>query len=125
MTEATDAISLRQLRTQSGLSQSEMARRMGTVQSRVSNLEHLDIGQVTLGALHRYVRALGGELRIYADFGDSQVLVGPFRPSVSPRLTPEARARLHWVTIIEGGDQYQQVCHCTIAVDHAASLSPR
>lgn len=61
---------LAQLRERQGLSQSVVAARMGINQPRVSQLERGDVGQLEVDTLDRYVRALGGRLRLVADFDD-------------------------------------------------------
>jgi predicted XRE-type DNA-binding protein len=66
---------LAQLREQQGLSQSEVAARMGISQPRVSQLERGDVDQMVVDTLERYVAALGGRLRVVADFDDHDVTV--------------------------------------------------
>ena len=46
---------------------------MGVSQARVSKLESGDLSHTELGTLQSYVAALGGNLRIVADFGESTV----------------------------------------------------
>jgi hypothetical protein len=46
---------------------------MGVAQARVSKLESGDLSHTELGSLQSYVAALGGNLRIVADFGESTV----------------------------------------------------
>jgi predicted XRE-type DNA-binding protein len=64
---------LAQLRQELGLSQSEIASRMGVSQPRVSQLESGDVGQMEVDTLARYIAALGGRLRLVADFEDHGV----------------------------------------------------
>ncbi|HWM02721.1 MAG TPA: XRE family transcriptional regulator [Actinophytocola sp.] len=64
---------LSQLRHDVGLSQVEIASRMGVSQPRVSQLESGDLGQLEVDTLSRYVLALGGRLRLVADFDDHDV----------------------------------------------------
>ncbi|MFI0463834.1 MULTISPECIES: helix-turn-helix domain-containing protein [Saccharopolyspora] len=66
---------LTQLRKAAGLSQSEVAARMQVSQPRVSKLEQGDLAQIEVGTLERYVAALGGRLRLVADFEDHDVTV--------------------------------------------------
>jgi predicted XRE-type DNA-binding protein len=66
---------LARLREQQGLSQSEVAARMGISQPRVSQLERGDVDQMVVDTLERYVAALGGRLRVVADFDDHDVTV--------------------------------------------------
>ncbi len=64
---------LARLREQRGLSQSEVAARMGISQPRVSQLERGEVDQMVVETLNRYVNALGGQLRVVADFEDDDV----------------------------------------------------
>lgn len=66
---------LGQLRQELHLSQAEVARRMGISQPRVSQLESGDVGQMEIDTLSRYVLALGGRLKLVADFDDHDVNV--------------------------------------------------
>jgi predicted XRE-type DNA-binding protein len=66
---------LAQLRQEVGLSQAEIAGRMGISQPRVSQLESGDVGQMEVDTLSRYIMALGGRLQLVADFADHQVNV--------------------------------------------------
>jgi DNA-binding XRE family transcriptional regulator len=60
---------LAEMRKKAGLTQAEVAEAMGVSQQRVSAIENGAVaGLATLGD---YVRALGGELKVIADFGDS------------------------------------------------------
>lgn len=51
-----------------GLSQTEVADRMGVTKSRVSQIERGEVS--TIEAVARYVQALGGQIQISAVFGD-------------------------------------------------------
>lgn len=66
---------LAQLREAAGLSQTALAKRMGVSQPRVSQLELGDIALMEVGTIHRYITALGGQLRIVADFDDHTEIV--------------------------------------------------
>jgi predicted XRE-type DNA-binding protein len=66
---------LAQLRQDLNLSQAEIAKRMGISQPRVSQLESGDVGQMEVDTLSRYVLALGGRLKLVADFEDHDVNV--------------------------------------------------
>jgi predicted XRE-type DNA-binding protein len=66
---------LAQLRQELQLSQAEIAKRMGISQPRVSQLESGDVGQMEVDTLNRYVLALGGRLKLVADFDDHDVNV--------------------------------------------------
>lgn len=56
--------------------QDQVAELMGVSQSRISQLERGDLRNTQLGTLEAYVEALGGHLRIVADFGDRSVTLG-------------------------------------------------
>ncbi|MGO8884867.1 MAG: helix-turn-helix domain-containing protein [Streptosporangiaceae bacterium] len=60
---------LAEMRGKAGLTQAEVAEAMGVSQQRVSAIENGAVAE--LATLGDYVRALGGELKVIADFGDS------------------------------------------------------
>ncbi|SEG96235.1 Helix-turn-helix [Nonomuraea solani] len=60
---------LADMRKKVGLTQSEVAQTMGVSQQRVSAIENGSIAE--LATLGLYIRALGGELKVIADFGDT------------------------------------------------------
>jgi predicted XRE-type DNA-binding protein len=64
------AYKLAEARKRRRLSQREVAKAMGVTQGRVSQIEHGDVGVAEVDTLARYIEALGGRLRIVADFGD-------------------------------------------------------
>jgi len=64
---------LAQERKARGLTQAELAERMGVSKGRVSQIEQGKVA--TLSAVAQYVEALGGRLRVVADFGDHTRLV--------------------------------------------------
>lgn len=53
--------------------QADVAALMGVSQVRVSKLESGDLSHTELGTLQSYIAALGGHLRIVAEFGESSV----------------------------------------------------
>lgn len=63
---------LAEIRREQHLTQVEVAKVMGTVQHNVSRLERGELGSAEIDTIRRYVEALGGRLRIIADFGDRQ-----------------------------------------------------
>jgi predicted XRE-type DNA-binding protein len=63
---------LAQVRAEQDRTQEEVAHVMGVRQPRVSAIERGELDVVTLSTLHAYVRALGGSLRVVADFGDRE-----------------------------------------------------
>src|SRR5450755_1595033 len=60
---------LTEMRKKAGLTQAEVAEAMGVSQQRVSAIESGSVAE--LATLADYIRALGGELKVIADFGDS------------------------------------------------------
>lgn len=74
MHDAVQARRLAEIRKAQGHSrQADVAALMGVSQARVSKLESGDLSHTELGTLQSYVAALGGQLRIVADFGESSV----------------------------------------------------
>lgn len=63
-------------RAQGHTRQSDVAALMGVSQARVSKLENSDLAHTELGTLQSYVAALGGRLRVVADFGGNAVELG-------------------------------------------------
>lgn len=57
------------MRKSASLTQAEVAQAMGVSQQRVSAIENGAVAE--LATLADYIRALGGELKIIADFGNS------------------------------------------------------
>jgi DNA-binding XRE family transcriptional regulator len=60
---------LTEMRKKAGLTQAEVAESMGVSQQRVSAIESGSVAE--LATLADYIHALGGELKVIADFGDS------------------------------------------------------
>lgn len=70
---AQRAYRLAEVRRAHAVSQVDLAGAMKVSQTRVSAIERGDIGIAQVDTLERYVTALGGRLRIVADFGDEQL----------------------------------------------------
>lgn len=69
-------------RSRLGLTQSQVAGRMGITADQVAAIEHAGAGRADVGTLAGYVDALGGRLEIIADFGGERVpLRGPAEPA--------------------------------------------
>jgi predicted XRE-type DNA-binding protein len=72
-----DAVQAHQLadirRAQGHARQADVADLMGVSQARVSKLESGDLSRTELGTLQSYVAALGGRLRIIAEFHEADV----------------------------------------------------
>ena len=64
---------LAELRKRRELTQEQVATRMGVTVARVSQIESRDVS--TREVLSRYIAALGGTLKLIADFGDEQLKV--------------------------------------------------
>ncbi len=64
---------LAELRKRRGLTQEQVAQRMGVSVARVSQIESGDVS--TQDVLNRFVAALGGTLKLIADFGDEQLKI--------------------------------------------------
>ena len=64
---------LAELRKRRGLTQEQVAVRMGVSVARVSQIEAGDVS--TQEVLNRFVTALGGTLKLIADFGDEQLKI--------------------------------------------------
>jgi predicted XRE-type DNA-binding protein len=74
MHDAVQAHQLAEIRKAQGHTrQADVAALMGVSQARVSKLESGDLSHTELGTLQSYVAALGGQLRVVADFGESSV----------------------------------------------------
>lgn len=64
---------LAELRKRRAMTQQQVATRMGVSVARVSQIEAGDVS--TQDVLSRYITALGGTLKLIADFGDEQLKV--------------------------------------------------
>jgi transcriptional regulator with XRE-family HTH domain len=64
---------LAEMRKRRGMTQEQVAARMGVSVARVSQIEAGDVS--TQDVLNRYVAALGGTLKLIADFGDEQLKI--------------------------------------------------
>jgi predicted XRE-type DNA-binding protein len=74
--EQARAYRLRQVRESRMARQADVAAQMNVSQSRVSRIEAGDITHAEMGTLSAYVHALGGVLRVTADFGDEVLILG-------------------------------------------------
>jgi DNA-binding XRE family transcriptional regulator len=64
---------LAEMRKRRSMTQEQVATRMGISVARVSQIERGDVS--TQDVLNRYVTALGGTLKLIADFGDEQLKI--------------------------------------------------
>lgn len=62
---------LAHMRKQQGMTQAQVAAAMGVSQVRVSRMEHGDIEKMQVESIAAYVAAIGGHLRLVADFGNA------------------------------------------------------
>lgn len=75
MLDEIHAYQLAEVRRRQERTQREVAATMGVSAPRVSAIEHGDMNKVEVATLRSYVEALGGKLRIIADFGDDTCIV--------------------------------------------------
>jgi transcriptional regulator with XRE-family HTH domain len=61
------------VRKRRGITQVQLAKKMGVSQIRISQIENGKLESFELGTLIRYVEALGGELSITVRLGDKQL----------------------------------------------------
>jgi len=66
------AYRLAEIRQEQDLTQRDVAALMGVSAPRVSAIEHGEIDRAEVSTLRSYVEALGGRLRVVADFGDTE-----------------------------------------------------
>lgn len=69
-------LTLSELRKSLNFTQEEIANDLGVVQSALSKIEHQDDIQVS--TLSRYIKSLGGSLKIVAEFPDKEVVISQF-----------------------------------------------
>ena len=74
--EEVRAYRLAEIRRRQDLTQEQVASAMGVRQPRVSQLESGELSHVEVATLRSYVAALGGRLRVVAEFGDDQLVLG-------------------------------------------------
>ncbi|GAB97614.1 DNA-binding XRE family transcriptional regulator [Kineosphaera limosa] len=69
------AYRLRELREEAGLTQAQLAQRIGVGQRQVSKIENGDLDSAKIGTIRNYLRAVGGDLAIEYVLGDLRVQV--------------------------------------------------
>ncbi|GAA0454760.1 XRE family transcriptional regulator [Streptomyces olivaceiscleroticus] len=67
---------LAEVRKRQHATQVDVASAMGVTQARVSRIERGELERSEVETLAAYVRALGGKLKIVAEFGDEQYVLG-------------------------------------------------
>lgn len=75
MTGEVRAFRLAEIRKSQHVSQTTLAKEMDVSQARVSMIERGELARAELGTLQAYVEALGGRLKVVADFGDESLIV--------------------------------------------------
>lgn len=80
-------VRLAQLRDEIGMSQAQLAENMDISQPRVCQIERGDVNQMEVDTLSRYILALGGRLKLVADFDDHHVTVSTSEVDRSVALT--------------------------------------
>jgi len=70
------AYRLAEVRRRQKATQTDIARAMGVSQARVSRIEKGQLSRSEVDTLAAYVSALGGRLKIVADFGDESYVLG-------------------------------------------------
>lgn len=70
------AYRLAEVRRRQHTTQVEIAKAMGVTQARVSRIEKGQLSRSEVDTLAAYVQALGGKLKIIADFGDESYVLG-------------------------------------------------
>jgi predicted XRE-type DNA-binding protein len=63
---------LKELRKQQGLTQQQLADKLGITQNRISKLEKLDLDRAELQTIRSYINALGGELSLVVEIDGNQ-----------------------------------------------------
>jgi transcriptional regulator with XRE-family HTH domain len=69
------AYRLAEIRKEQDLTQAEVADLIGITQPNVSRLEKGELESTGISTIRAYVEALGGKLRMVADFGDRQLFI--------------------------------------------------
>lgn len=69
------AYRLRELREQAGLTQAQLAERIGVGQRQVSKIESGDLDSTRVGTIRSYLEAVGGGLAIEYVLGDQRIQV--------------------------------------------------
>jgi DNA-binding XRE family transcriptional regulator len=70
------AYRLAEVRKRQHMTQTAVAKVLGVTQGRVSAIEKGALNRSEVGTLAAYVEALGGKLKLVADFGDESLVLG-------------------------------------------------
>ena len=71
------ALALDELRKSRGVTQEDLAKAMDSYQTRISQLSNQD--DMLISTLKSYISALGGRLKLTAEFSDGEVEIGQFK----------------------------------------------
>ncbi|GAA2499641.1 helix-turn-helix domain-containing protein [Streptomyces sp. NPDC059506] len=74
---------LGELRKERGLTQADVAAAMGVSQVRVSRMENGEIDRMQVDSIASYIAALGGHLRLVADFGPTSTTFADYTDRLS------------------------------------------
>ncbi|MDH6112865.1 putative XRE-type DNA-binding protein [Kitasatospora sp. MAP12-15] len=80
---ATLGYHLAELRKERGLTQTEVATAMGVSQVRVSKMENGDIDRMQVDSIAAFIAAIGGHLRLVADFGANSMTFVDYTDTLS------------------------------------------
>ena len=69
------AYRLRELRENAGLTQAQLAERIGVGQRHIPKIEHGDPDTAKIGTIRRYLEAIGGSLSLEYVAGDLKVVI--------------------------------------------------
>lgn len=75
MLDQVRAYQLRELREQAGMTQQELAERIGVGQRQVSKIENGDLENTKLGTIRGYLEAVGGFMALDYVMGDQRIRV--------------------------------------------------
>jgi DNA-binding XRE family transcriptional regulator len=68
-----DGYALGEVRKAQGVTQRELAQRIGVSQNRISKIEKGEFHKTQLGTVQKYIQALGGTVSLDATFGDTVI----------------------------------------------------
>lgn len=86
------AYRLAQVRKSQARTQAEIAEAMGVTQVRVSKIERGDMMHTELGTLQAYIEAMGGRLRVIAEFGGALLVLSDGGSGQAGAPVPSATA---------------------------------
>lgn len=75
MIAAERAYRLAEIRKEQDVTQAQLAERMHVSQPRISDIEKGKVDRTEVGTLAAYVEALGGKVKVVAEFGDQALTI--------------------------------------------------